>query len=307
MSCFKKGDTLKLLNGDILAVDSLIGEGANGEVYKCLSACSRSYVALKYMYGGYSTNNKVFYQKISLMARSESPHPDLVWFIPGAVSAFTPESETFAFAMPLLQGYHSFTDAIRDLSLLTAEQKAEACFRTGKIFHALRGSGFIYADVSGSNAMYQLKPDGHVSVKLIDPDNITIPKYTLGLSGTGLYRAPEVMLGDKPTFDSDAHALAVLVFRLLMRRHPLDTDEARSRPFDNANILRDFAKAPRFLFSGPAPVSAALNARWVALPKPLKIYFCIMFSHECLTNPKTRPDPMMLLKALNLSYPDICR
>ena len=304
----KKGDTLKLLNGDILAVDSLVGEGANGEVYKCLSARERAYVALKFMYGTYSTDNSLFCKKVSLMARAESPHPDLVWFIRGAVSEFDRDSESFAFAMPLLQGYHGFSNAIRDPSLLTAGQKAEACFKIAKIFHRLRTAGYMYTDVSGGNVMYRIEPDGHISVKLIDPDNVTLPKYSLGLMGTGLYRAPEILLNEAPTYDSDAHALAVLVFRILMRRHPLDTDEVREHPLDAENVLHSFGEAPRFLFDGRAPASQAVNARWRALPDPLKLYFRLMFSHECLKeDPTGRPDPMTLLKVLHVSYPDICR
>lgn len=296
MPYFKKGDTIKMINGDIAVIDRLIGEGSMAQVYLCISTQLRCRAALKFMFGDYSTDRELYYRKCRILAHNPPPHPAMTWFYPDAVSEFQSGSKSFAYLMPYLDGYRDFVEAVKDRSVLSFEQRVSACEQLAGLFGTLH-ENYVYGDISAKNALYRLDPDGTIHVRLIDPDNVTLPGHSLGLSGTGLYRAPEVIRGGAPSAESDRHALAVLAFRLFLGRHPLDTEEVRQHPFTPENVVQWFGKTPRFLFDGSAePVPAALRGRWDALPEPLRLLFRYMFSRSCLKDPGSRPDCRQMQK-----------
>lgn len=81
-------------------------------------------------------------------------------------------------------------------------------------------------------------------MRVLDCDNISLTGESLGLAGSGLFRAPEVMLGASPTEMSDAYALAVAAFRMLTGCHPLDGVRTHAQPFTPEFVKESFGKIP---------------------------------------------------------------
>lgn len=314
MPHFNPGDVVPFKDAEntTLTIVKLIGSGHQADVYAALDIQDGRPVAVKHCYGTFATDKAMFRKKVQLLAASPSPHPDLCW--PMKVSALT-KNGSFLFAMPLLEGFKPLTGVITGKDPLTDNQKALLLYKIAKIFRVLhtKEKEFVFGDISDRNIMYRLDASGDIQVKVIDCDNVTVPGLSLGLNGTGKYRAPELLLPDPtrkdgrpecPSIQSDVYALQVLAFRVLLRRHPLDGELARTRRSDDPDgFLEFYARRPRFIFDGntnsPGP---RITAKWNSLPEPMKIYFRVAFSQECLKDKTKRVSMPVLMKCLSLSY-----
>lgn len=312
MPHFNPGDVVPFKDAEntTLAIVKLIGSGHQADVYAALDIQDGRPVAVKHCYGTFATDKAMFHKKVQLLAASPSPHPDLCW--PIKVSPLT-ENDSFLFTMPLLEGFKPLTGVITGKDPLTDEKKAVLLYKLAKIFRVLHDEGFVFGDISDRNILYKLEADGNILVKVIDCDNIAVPGLSLGLNGTGKYRARELLLPDPkrkdglpecPTLQSDAYALQVLAFRILLRRHPLDGELARTRRSDDPDgFLEFYARRPRFIFDGNTnPPGPRVTARWAGLPEAMKLYFRVAFSQECLKDKTKRVGMPELMKCLSLSY-----
>jgi DNA-binding helix-hairpin-helix protein with protein kinase domain len=90
----------------------------------------------------------------------------------------------------------------------------------------LHSAGLCHSDFSSSNFLANVAMQ---RVVLIDLDSLVVPgELPPEMLGTGDYMAPEIVIAHqkkdgsaKPTIDTDKHALAVLIYQLLLMRHPL--------------------------------------------------------------------------------------
>ena len=312
MSHFKKEDAIRFRDqkNTELRVIELIGHGNQGDVYRALDVGQKQYVAMKHCYGNYASDRERFHKKVSILSQHSAPHPDLCW--PSAVS-FLAASKGFVYAMPLLEGYRPLSGVITGEDGLTDLQKAEILDKAAEVLQALHKGKFVYGDISEKNILYKIEANGTIRVKFIDCENITCPGFSLGLMGSGKFRAPELLLPDPdredggpqpPSIQSDCFAFSVLAFRVLLRRHPLDGELARSvRADNNDGFLEYYARKPRFIFDGTSNAPSPRVARkWKVLPKPMQIYFRAAFSQSALKNKNFRPGMEELRKCLSLSY-----
>ena len=313
MAHFQKDDIVPFRDGQntVLRMGEMIGSGSQADVYCGLDILQRRYVAVKHCYGPYADRKELFYKKVQTLARHAPPHPDLCW--PISVSPLT-KDKAFLYTMPLLEDYRTLTGVITGRDALTDQQKAVILNKAARILQALHDGGFVYGDISDRNIMYRMEHDGTVSVKLIDCENVTLPGSSFGVQGSGKYRAPELLLPDPdredgrpqpPSFFSDLFAFQVLAFRVLLRRHPLDGELARSRGADDhESFLEYYARKPRFIFDGktnsPGP---RITRKWEMLPRPMQDYFRICFCQEALHRKESRPDMAALCRCLTKSYP----
>ena len=104
---FKKGDAVKLHGGSYLITD-LIGSGAVGEVYRAIDVQRRQHCAVKYNYGNYASNRRLFYEKLLLLTQGHSPHPAFAWPYDAGDRG---DNGSFLLAMPLKEGYGSLAPA----------------------------------------------------------------------------------------------------------------------------------------------------------------------------------------------------
>jgi hypothetical protein len=95
-----------------------------------------------------------------------------------------------------------------------------------RIAWLLHGNGLCHSDFSGDNFLLNVAQQHAV---LIDLDNLVVPGVLPPeMLGTGEYMAPEIVLGNaqkskdiRPSIETDLHSLAVLIYQLLLMRHPL--------------------------------------------------------------------------------------
>lgn len=95
-----------------------------------------------------------------------------------------------------------------------------------RIAWKLHGVGLCHSDFSGNNFLVNMKQ--HRAV-LIDLDSLVVPDVLPPeILGTGDYMAPEIVsaynrgeANIRPSIQTDLHALAVLIYQLLLLRHPL--------------------------------------------------------------------------------------
>ncbi|HRE46566.1 MAG TPA: hypothetical protein PLD47_02480 [Aggregatilineales bacterium] len=95
-----------------------------------------------------------------------------------------------------------------------------------RIASKLHNSGLCHSDFSSNNFLANVALQ---RVVLIDLDSLVVPGVLPPeILGTGDYIAPEIVAasfrGDntaKPSIDADLHSLAVLIYQLLLMRHPL--------------------------------------------------------------------------------------
>lgn len=286
-----------------LMVDECLGSGGQADVYRVLNFDRKRYQAMKHLYGVYADNRLTFYKKVQVLAkfRNQPPHPDLVW--PEAVSELEDTTESFCYLMDLLPpGYKNVAQIMKNPDRLPFAQRKELCIRLADIFSALHEQRYIYADISDSNILYHIDRDGGVHLKVIDCDNISLEGKSLGLKGTGLFRAPEILTERSlPTIQSDLHALAVAVFRMLIGCHPLDGCRTRSEAFTPENIVKYFGEEPEYIFSRRGenpPCSREFTERFLKLGDALQMYFQLMFSPTRLAGTGERPSAEILKLAL---------
>lgn len=310
-----KGTCMELLGGTKIIVNDLISSGAQADVYDVIDVNRKTHVAMKHLYGHYAVKDykKLYYDKCRIMTQYHSIHPDLAW--PYDISQPT-SNDNFFFVMERLDGYTNVSQAIKNPSLLTQTQKAQLCLRLAEIILTLQKNGFVYGDISGKNTLFRIDTNGNIRVKLIDCDNLISegtskqhPKgFNLGLTGTGLYRAPEIISGKAvPNRQSDLHSLAVTCFRVFMQRHPLDGNAVRAHMMSSDTTLEYFGKHPHFIFDGNENTvsSQAVISRWNALPRPMKLYFTLIFNQEHLLCQEPRLEADILIQLLKRSFPNV--
>ena len=300
MPYFRQGDCL-YINNERIVVDKCIGQGSQADVYRILNYDRQKKMALKHMYGYYATNPQVFHKKCTLLSKFPAPHLGLVW--PLSVGDYNFNTNSFAYLMDLLSSdYKPLARAIKNREALTDSQRISLAKKLVEIFETLHRQRFIYGDISDKNIFYRFDEFGNADIRVIDCDNVTMEGHSLGLLGTGLFRAPEVLLGGNPTVSSDVHALTVAIFRLLVGTHPLDGKRTRTVPLTPETVLDNFGRHPEYIFStlhSNEPLNETYRQRYLSLSPELRLYFDVMFCSVCLHN-ASKPDLEKMLKILNM-------
>lgn len=87
-------------------------------------------------------------------------------------------------------------------------------------------NGLCYVDLSWKNVLIPSDPK-RTFIKLIDPDNLSIPGTSLAeVIGSAGFIAPEILKEDRsPNHTSDRWSLAVAIFHLLVLNHPFFGDQ----------------------------------------------------------------------------------
>ncbi len=296
---FANGSCLRI-DGEPYQVRRPIGAGNIADVYLVRNVKTGKLFAMKHLYHDYATDPKRYYGKLKLITTHSNPHPAFVW--PSALGEYDSGSNSFCYLMPLVpDGYRPLSYAIVNPDALTREQKLEICRHLAEAFSRLQKIKWVYGDCSANNFLYRIDKNGKPQIKILDCDTITQEGYSFGLSGTGRYRAPEVMLGKPLSLQSDAHALAAVLFHLLIGCNALDGSYSSPKGMTEEDILRYYGKKPIFIFDQSGknkPLYPHLYDRFAELPDALQAYFRVMFSQTRLTGKAPRPGPDVLYRIL---------
>jgi DNA-binding helix-hairpin-helix protein with protein kinase domain len=111
-----------------------------------------------------------------------------------------------------------------------------------RIAWKLHGSGLCHSDFSSDNFLVNVNRQ---HVVLIDLDSLVVPSVLPPeIIGTGDYMAPEIVIGHarrdttiRPSIYTDLHSLAVLIYQLLLMRHPLKGPKQHTTDPETDDIL----------------------------------------------------------------------
>ena len=165
----------------------------------------------------------------------------------------------------------------------TLKKTLLVCIQIARIIKRLHAMGLAHSDLSCNNLLIDLQKG---TVILIDNDGLVIPdKFPPDVLGTPEYIAPEVYKTinlkstdpqkNKPNQKTDLHALAVIIYMLLFKRHPLIGQKVHhpNPATDNELLMGEkalFIEHPKD--SSNRPIQEAKNQPWCNVEKlPHKI------------------------------------
>lgn len=295
MNALRPGERLTTADGSTMVVGALLGQGGQGQVFQV--ECDGRPMALKWYHPATtdSLRDRAAEQRAALrdyIVPKVVPDRRFLWPV-----AFVeqPGTDRFGYLMelrpsnfissaPVVVG--SVRPAPTDEVLCTVAVGLADCFR------ALHLSGACYKDINLGGVFLDPKT-GEVSI--CDCDNVRVDK-TKGTIWFPEFAAPEVLRGLTPSqASSDQHSLAVLLFYLFLRGHPLEG--ARSEQvhlFDLPAQRKFFGSSPLFVFdpddraNQPVPgIHEGPIRLWPSLPQFLKDLFTQAFT-EGLRTPNRR-------------------
>lgn len=238
----------ELTGADVL-VKHKLGEGTEGEVYA--ATFHGEEVALKW-YAPQQAVEKRYTLLRALIDRG-TPGTQFAWPLDLCRDAKTPG---FGYVMPLVEprfrkvSEHVAGRVDPDLRVL-----AHACVSFVEAFLRLHGAGLCYGDISWHNLLFDPLTG---EVRICDNDNVGVDGgLDAFVAGTTNFMAPELILqapGVRPSAHTDRHALAVLLFMLLVQHHPLDGKlEHDIRCKNHAALWQLYGKKPLFIFDPNDP------------------------------------------------------
>lgn len=214
---FEKGQKIQTASGEDLEIIQKLGEGGQGIVYK--ANYQGKEMALKWYFVRKMKNPRAFYENIQNNIRHGAPTKAFLW--PTEVTEYYDDG-SFGYLMDLRPGVYKdfsrFLLAKEHFLSIRALIRAALCITNG--FRELHRSGYSYQDLNDGN--FFVNPQNG-DVLICDNDNVAPYGSNLGIAGKCRYMAPEVVLGKKrPDLHTDRFSLAVVLYMLLFRNHPLE-------------------------------------------------------------------------------------
>lgn len=267
-----------------------LGGGTQGQVFEV--AVGGEHLALKWYLPRCLEQDPHLEQRLLESIRATAPSGAFLW--PIALLRPTPECR------PLIRSQHpgfgylmqlrpsQFVGAVEhyagrlDISL---RQAVRAGFFLAEAFHGLHSKGLCYKDISLGNLFLEAETG---RILICDNDNVDVDGRDLGsVLGTPGFMAPEILTRrDRPGANSDLFSVAVLLFMLLTRHHPLrGRMELGIRCLDEPARRKLYGEDPVFIFDpqdsrnrpDPAEHAAALLT-WPIYPQSIQVLFLQTFT-----------------------------
>jgi serine/threonine protein kinase len=180
----------------------------------------------------------------------------------------------------------------------------QICLLLSHALARLHMMGLAHSDLSGNNILIDPIPStddsGWPGCLVIDLDTLVVPGFfPPAVIGTKGYIAPEVLSTSRekdkkkrrfPSIATDKHALAVLIYELLLNRHPLDGPKMRSDESEEEDEFLAFGQDALFI-EHPTDTSnrpKKLSTPYSRLGRPLASCIEKAFIHG-LHDPEARP------------------
>jgi eukaryotic-like serine/threonine-protein kinase len=205
-------------------LESLLGDGAMGEVYRARERHTGQHVAVKVLIESKTQNPSVrerFEREWRVMQGIS--HPNVIALLDWPKH----KQGVLYFAMELLDGetlYHRLEreKVPPDVAVTVFEQLAEA-------LAAVHAAGIVHRDVKPQNIFLSEDASGKTRVKLLDFGLARVAGSQITGSGlivgTPAYVAPEQASGDKVDERVDVYALGLVMYRVLTGQHPFSSDD----------------------------------------------------------------------------------
>lgn len=257
-------------------VQSFIGEGSQGSVFRALVDPGGESVALKWYFPsqGHDTQRRA----IDELVERGAPDPRFLW--PTEV-AEVPGSNAFGYVMPLRpERFVGLTSLLRGVVDPPFSVVCTLGMELADSFLALHSEGLCYRDISFGNVFF----DPATGRPLIcDNDNVGVDgASSSAVLGTRTFMAPEIVRREAaPSTDTDLYSLAVLLFYVLMVGHPLlGRRELEFSPWDDHAESVVLGREPVFVFhpddhtNAPVPgVHQSMLDNWPVYPPRIRTLF----------------------------------
>ena len=222
-----------------------IGEGGQGIVYKV--AFRNGEYALKWYSHGVGKDSKAFYENLKYNVKNGTPANTFLW--PLAVTNIDANG-CFGYVMNLRP--KEFVDFPKILNakanFASIDAIINAALKICASFKVLHGNGLSYQDLNDGNFFINTTTG---DVLICDNDNVTSNTNNLGIKGKFGYMAPEIVCPDNtnlPDKYSDRFSLAIVLFLLLFRDHPLKGLRDDGDDISGESDLNLFCYTPIFIF-----------------------------------------------------------
>ena len=288
MARLEKNKILKTTDGDEIKVLEFLGEGGQGAVYK-VSYKNGEY-ALKWYFKGAGKTPEKFYKNLKKNVEKGAPAETFLW--PLAITEMD-SSKCFGYVMDLrpkeYKEFPLFLNAREKFSGFHAIINAALQISTS--FRLLHSKGLSYQDLNDGN--FFINPTTG-DILICDNDNVTPNNENLGIMGKPGYMAPEILNPDMdnlPDKYSDRFSLAVVLFLLLFRDHPLKGQREDPDDPTGENEMDLMCKNPVFIFdekdasNRPKPeVHRNAERFWKIYPPFIHAVFRKAFDKSCMNS-----------------------
>jgi len=193
-----------------------IGRGTFGRVYRAWDRALKREVALKLIElpGADSSAASDVLREGQLLARVR--HPNVV-----AVYGALREGNVIGIWMEFVRG-HTLADLVRRDGALGADEASVLAINVCRALAAVHAAGLVHRDVKANNVM---REEGG-RIVLMDfgtGRELADSRDAVGdTTGTPMYMAPEVLLGQTASIQSDIYSVGVLLYFLVTSRYPID-------------------------------------------------------------------------------------
>lgn len=285
------GQQVELRDGRRIMVVEEIGQGAQGIVYSV--KLGNKLFALKWFFVGCISSPATFYQHLAELIRVGAPSASFAWA--EELTHYT-EGQPFGYVMKLIpHTYMRFSEFLTaNVRFSNVSAMIDASLNLVDAIERLHRMGFSFNDLHDENIFF----DPHKGkVILCDTDNVTRQGEHSEVLGKPGYMAPEVVSGaSKPNIQTDRHALAVILFQILVGDHPLLGRRTLIKVITDRHDAEFFGTKPLFIFdekdssNAPHPrVHRNAATLWKVFPSFVRDLFRRGFSQSCLLRGAARP------------------
>jgi eukaryotic-like serine/threonine-protein kinase len=228
-----KDPLIGALISDRYVVESVIGKGSSGIVYKARRMQrGEMVVAVKVLHsflGAESGSLDRFLREARAASRLRNPHIITIWD-----SGVTDDGQPY-FVMDYLEGI-TLAHLIREREFLHATRAFQIIRQICEALTEAHKQGIIHRDLKPENVVLQETDYGDDYVKLLDFGIAESPYDSLKqklekvktVAGSPAYMSPEQCQGLDLDARSDIYSLAILTFEMLTGERPLQSDEHMS-------------------------------------------------------------------------------
>jgi DNA-binding helix-hairpin-helix protein with protein kinase domain len=286
---FSKGQKISSPSGTEYKIEDYIGGGGQGEVYR-VSSGGKEW-ALKWYLPEQATDEQR--HSLETIVLKGSPTEKFLWPLE-VVTA--PGIGSFGYIMPLaskkFKKMEKWMMGKKGGIKTSFYTLSTVGFNLADSFYHLHINGLAYRDISFGNVFFD--PVGG-DVVLLDNDNVSVNKTKTAstLLGTMRFMAPEIVrLESSPSTETDRFSLAVLLFYIFFKSHPLEGKrESAIAIFDELAMKKIYGFEPIFIFdpknksNAPDPlIHKNALVYWNIYPQFFKDLFTRAFT-EGIQNP----------------------
>ena len=232
------------------AVESFIGAGGAGQVYRCQDLAMRRVVALKILMGNLNEKSVRRFQTEAI-AISRVQHPSLVKVFEFALS----EENHPYLIMEFIDG-KPLSEVLREKITMKPEACVELFTPLFDALQAMHDKGVIHRDLKPANIMVSSTSTGSTA-KIVDFGIAKLlTESTEGVTQTGeifgspLYMSPEQACGTKVDARTDQYSLGCLIFEALTGTPPhvgkTSIETLLKHQTDRAPTLREASMGGKF-------------------------------------------------------------